>query len=480
MDRRNFIQTLAGTAALASMPNSVAQSQRRPNIVFMLVDDLGWGDFGCYGSTFHETPNIDALCREGMKFTQAYAGGPVCSPSRAAIMTGQSPARIHITDWIPGMRPKDRRLLDPPILNQLPAGTPTLGTEMKKLGYRTCYVGKWHLGGKGALPEDFGFDLNYGGDYHGHPSWPSHYFGPFEAHNLGGYGKDDYLTEVLSDKADGFLDEATKSSQPFFLYLAEYAVHTPLQAREKLVEKYRGKNGGKDDPDPVYAAMVEAVDAAVGRLRAKLKSLGVEENTIILLTSDNGGLIYNAKKLHVIAENGPWRAGKGFLYEGGVREPLIVYWPHVTKAGSTSDVPVIDMDFMPTILRMAGGPAAPQPCDGIDIVPILKGAAAPQRTLYWHFPHYGGQGGMPASSMLEGDWKLIEWLEDGHLELYNLRTDPGERYPLTSMFQERALKMQAQLHRWREQIKAAMPTPNPDFGKPDRQTKRKQKPSVEE
>lgn len=467
MDRRSFLQALAGTATLASMPNAIAQSRRRPNIVFMLVDDLGWGDFGCYGSTFHETPNIDALAREGMRFTQAYAAGPVCSPSRAAIMTGQWPARIGITDWIPGGAGglANPRMLPPLIHDELPKGTATLGTQFKKLGYRTGYVGKWHLGGDGALPENFGFDVNYGGDNHGHPSWPSHYFGPFAAHNLGGYGKDDYLTEVLSDKADLFLDDAAKRGQPFLLYLAEYAVHIPLQARKAMVEKYRHKNGGKDDPDPVYAAMVEAVDAAVGRLRAKLRAIGVADNTIIILTSDNGGVGFIPAKMHAVAENGPWRAGKGFLYEGGVREPLIVHWPGVVKPGTESASPVTGMDFMPTLLAMAGGGVAPQPCDGIDFTPAFHGRDLPQRKFFWHFPHYNGLGGTPASSMLDGDWKLIEWLEDGHLELFNLKVDPGERYNVASPHQDRALAMQAELHAWRAKMHTGMPRPNPDFGK---------------
>lgn len=471
MDRRNFLQTLAGAAALSTVPRALAQPGKPPNIVVLLVDDLGWGDFGCYGSTFHETPNIDAFARESLKFTDAYAAGPVCSPSRAGLMTGQAPARVHITDYIPGSRMKGKKLIDAPILDALPAGTPTLGTEMKKLGYQTCYVGKWHLGGEGSLPENFGFDINYGGDAHGEPSWPSHYFGPFEAHNLSGYSKNDYLTEVLSDKADSFLEKATQSSRPFFLYLAEYAVHMPLMARDALVEKYRRKNGGKNQPDPVYAAMVETVDAALGRLRARLKSLGIEQNTIIILTSDNGGISYLAGKLQPMADNGPFRAGKGFLYEGGIREPLVINWPGVTHPGTTTDVPVTFQDFMPTLLHMAGGSAVPQPCDGIDLVPLIRDPAQAtpelrERPLFWHYPHYHGQGGTPASAMREGDWKLVEWLEDGHIELYNLRMDSGERYPLAMPYEKRAREMLAKLHAWRREVNAPMPSPNPAYVSP--------------
>ena len=355
MNRRDFLGRLAGIAGASTLMDIPillnaaqavgAEKQQLPNIVMFLVDDLGWGDLGCYGNTFHETPNIDKLAHDGMKFTRAYAGAPVCSPSRAAIMTGQFPARLHLTQWIPGNKYPNKKLIEAPTLTHLPAGIPTIASELKALGYRTGSIGKWHLGGeapkpnhdgtgktvgeghtqhdetnsltttpasavqnKSFLPENFGFDFNIAGDGHGNPGPPNHYFGPFRYHNLEGYTNHDLLTEVLTTKMDEFLTGSAK--EPFFLYMAEYAVHMPLQEREALVEKYRKKNGGNSEPDPIYAAMVESVDVALGNLRDKLEELGLSSNTIILLTSDNGGVGFQGKRLHFVANNGGLRAGK--------------------------------------------------------------------------------------------------------------------------------------------------------------------------
>ena len=508
MNRRNFIGQLAGLAGastLLDIPQLLhaaqavgAEKRKLPNIVMFLVDDLGWGDLGCYGNTFHETPNIDKLARDGMKFTHAYAGAPVCSPSRASIITGQFPARLHLTQWIPGNTYPNKKLLEAPSLTHLPIGIPTIASELKALGYRTGSIGKWHLCGEVGkssagrtgkatgedgkqghrakssttlsasvadntrfLPENFGFDFNIAGDWHGNPGPPNHYFGPFRYHNLEGYTNQDLLTEVLTTKMDEFLTESAKG--PFFLYMAEYAVHMPLQEREALIEKYRKKNGGRNEPDPIYAAMVESVDVALGNLRDKLEELGLSNDTIILLTSDNGGVGFQGKELHFIANNGGLRAGKGFLYEGGIREPLIVHWPGVTTAGTTTDVPVMFMDFLPTMLSMANGSAPKQPCDGLDISPLLRtGGSLGREALYWHYPHYSDQGGTPTGAIHEGDWKLIEFFEDGHLELYNLKEDPGEEYDLASTFDDRAAAMHARLVAWRKSVGALMPKPNPE------------------
>jgi arylsulfatase A len=262
---------------------------------------------------------------------------------------------------------------------------------------------------------------------------------------------------------DEFLEQAARRG-PFFLYMAEYAVHIPLQEREALIEKYRKKNGGKSEPDPTFAAMVESVDTALGNLRAKLESLGVAENTLIVLTSDNGGVGFQGRRLHRISDNGPLHAGKGFLYEGGIREPLIVHWPGVTKPGSVCDVPVIGTDFLPTLLRVAGGGPPPQPCDGVDLTGLLHGESALSReTLYWHYPHYSDQGGTPSGAVMEGDWKLIEFFEDDHLELYNLALDPGEQYDFASSFADKASALHEKLISWRQSVKAAMPKRNPEF-----------------
>ena len=430
-----------------------------------LVDDLGWGDLGCYGNTFHETPHIDRLARESARFTQAYAAAPVCSPSRAAILTGQCPARLGLTQWIPGTVFPHKKLLEAPSALHLAGNVSTLAQRLKSLGYQTASIGKWHLGGEGYYPEDFGFDLNIAGDNHGSPPPPRGYFGPFPLHHLSGYTSQDYLTDVLTSKMDEFLGGAAARG-PFFLYMAEYAVHIPLQERQAMIDKYQKKNGGAPEPDPVYAAMVESVDLALANLRAKLESLGVADNTIIVLTSDNGGVGFQGRKLHRIADNGPLRAGKGFLYEGGIREPLIVHWPGVTKPGALCDVPVIGADFMPTILSMLQAGPPSQPCDGVDFTGLLHGGTSPTReALYWHYPHYSDQGGTPSGAIREGDWKLIEFFEDGHLELYNLALDAGEQYNFASSFTDRASAMRDKLQAWRASVNALMPSANVNYNR---------------
>ncbi len=463
--RRRFIGGLAGLAGTTLAPDFVHAAEGRsakPNIIFFLVDDLGWGDLGCYGDTFHETPHINRLCSEGMKFTNAYAGAPVCSPSRAAILTGQWPARLHLTQWIPGTIYPHKTLLEPPTPLHLGRSVPTIAEQLKRRGYQTAAIGKWHLGGQGYYPENFGFDINFGGSAAGNPQPPNHYFGPFTLPNLGGYTRKDYLTEVLTDKMDQFLEEASRRG-PFFLYMAEYAVHLPLEARQRLVEKYRRKNSGSNEPDPVYAAMVESVDTALGNLRASLERLGIANNTIIILTSDNGGVGFQGRNLHRIADNGPLRAGKGYLYEGGIREPFIVHWQGVTKPGTVCHVPISGTDMLPTILAMVDGESAASPCDGLDISSLFRGGTSLERTaLYWHYPHYSDQGGKPSGAIREGDWKLLEFFEDGHLELYNLALDPGEQYDFSSSFADKAFELQSKLHSWRAGLHADMPRPNPE------------------
>lgn len=472
MNRREFLggsmSSFVFTPFLRSRSIASETTSRRPNIVLMLVDDLGYGDFACYGDRFHETPNIDRLCKEGVKFTDAYAAAPVCSPSRAAILTGQHPARLHLTQWIPGVVYPHEKLLEPKNADHLPMGVPTLATELKKLGYKTGSFGKWHLGGPGFLPEDFGFDVNIAGDDHGHPAPPNGYFGPFHYHNLEGYTKNDNLTEVLSQKAHAFMETAAREG-PFFLYLAEYAVHMPLAERPEHIAKYERKNGNPDphaEPDPVYAAMVESVDTALGKLRAKLDALGVADNTIIIVTSDNGGVSFQGRKLHRVGDNGPLHGGKGYLYEGGIREPLIVYWPGKTKPGSECQTPVFGCDFMPTLLSMAGAPpqAIPTTCDGLDFSPLLRsGDSFDRDTLYWHYPHYSDQGGTPSGAIRQGDWKLIEYFEDGHLELYNLKLDVAEQNDFSMAFADKAVALQAKLAHWRASLHGAMPTLNPGW-----------------
>ena len=465
INRRTFLSTLSG-AALATAAQGFApapsQSRRRsaPNIVFLLLDDLGWRDFGCYGNTFHETPNLDRLAREGVRFTNAYAACPVCSPTRASIMTGKYPARLHLTDWIPGREQwPAAKLITPKFEQQLPLEETTIAEALKPLGYRTASIGKWHLGGPGFWPENQGFDLNVGGTQRGSPA---SYFGPFDLPNLKGGSKDDYLTEKLTEAAERFIEESAKRG-PFFLYLPEYTVHIPLQARQEEIEKYRRKNGGRDFPNPTYAAMVESFDIAVGRVRKKLDDLGIADNTILFVNSDNGGLRYEGRSKAPVTDNHPLRAGKGHLYEGGIREPLLVYWPGVAEAGRVIDSLVSSIDYFPTILEMAGA-RPPGPIDGVSFASLLRGGRPPARdALYWHYPHYSNQGGVPSGAVRKGDWKLIEFYEDSRLELFNLRQDPGETRNLVLKEPRKAAELHALLKDWRRDTNAAMPSPNPAY-----------------
>jgi arylsulfatase A-like enzyme len=442
--------------------SAAAAGARRPNIVFLLLDDLGWRDFRCYGNTFHETPNLDQLATEGVRFTNAYAACPVCSPTRASILTGKYPARLHLTDWIPGRKQwPTARVLTPAFEQQLPLRETSIAEMLKPLGYRTASIGKWHLGGEGFRPEDQGFDLNVGGDQRGSPQ---SYFGPFDMPNLTATTKDDYLTEKLTEAAEKFIDESAGRS-PFFLYLPEYTVHIPLEARQAAVEKYRQRLGGKDFPNPVYAAMVESFDLAVGSIRAKLAQRKIASETILIVTSDNGGLRYEGSAKAPVTDNSPLCAGKGHLYEGGIREPLLIYWPGVTKAGTVCDVPVSSVDYLPTMVEMAGGKAPPAGgVDGLSLVPLLRGRPGPKRDgLYWHYPHYSNQGGVPAGAVRDGEWKLIEFYEDGSLELYNLREDPSERRNLAVKEPKRTAELHEKLKRWRSSVDAVMPAPNPNY-----------------
>jgi arylsulfatase A-like enzyme len=451
--RREFLTAVAGAAAVKAAP------AKRPNVIFMLLDDLGWRDFGCYGNTFHETPNLDRLATEGVRFTNAYAACPVCSPTRASIMTGKYPARLQLTDWIPGRKQwPTAKLLTPEFEHQLPLKETTIAEALKPLGYRTASIGKWHLGGEGFWPDNQGFDLNVAGNHRGSPT---SYFGPFDLPNLKGGTKDDSLTEKLTDAAESFIEDSSKRG-PFFIYLPEYTVHLPLQARQEVIAKYKDKNGGKDFPNPIYAAMVESFDIALGRIRKKLNDLKIADNTILIVTSDNGGLRFEGKSAKPVTDNSPLRAGKGHLYEGGIREPLLIHWPGVTKAGTVYDTTVSSVDYLPTILEMAGG-RAPQ-VDGVSIAPVLRGKGAPKReAIYWHYPHYSNQGGPPAGAVRKGDWKLIEFYEDNRLELFNLKDDVSERRNLVKREPKQAVELHSLLKKWRASVNATMPKPNPDY-----------------
>jgi arylsulfatase A-like enzyme len=466
-------------AAFATLPAWAQEAAkpavlRPPNIVFILADDLGWRDLGCQGSTFYETPNLDKLATQGMRFTNGYAACPVCSPTRASILSGKYPARLHLTDWIGGE--VAGKLKPAPYLHQLPLAEVTLAEALKETGYATGFVGKWHLGDTGFGPEQQGFDLNRGGWEKGSPT---SYFSPYKNPTLPDGPKGEYLTDRLTAESLSFI-EAHKQA-PFILYFSHYAVHTPLQAKPELVAKYKAKAATLPKPagpafipegkrlarqiqnHAVYAAMLQSLDDSVGRVLQKLDEAGLADNTIVVFTSDNGGLSTSEGSP---TSNVPLRAGKGWPYEGGVREPLIVRWPGQVKPASTCDTPVISTDFYPTLLEAAGLPLRPaQHADGISLVPLLKGGQMPERPLFWHYPHYGNQGGAPCSAVRLGDFKLIEWFEDNRLELYNLRDDIGEHLDLATKLPGKTAELHKLLQDWRKSVDAAMPSPNPNYRK---------------
>jgi arylsulfatase A-like enzyme len=496
LDRRAFLKA-AGTTALFGLGGSVKAAglgdgsarhpqSKRPNFVFFLIDDLGWTDLGCYGSTFYETPNIDRLAAQGMRFTNAYAACPVCSPTRASIMTGKYPARLGLTQLIGApQKPTAYRAY-------MPLEEVTIAEALKEAGYATGFVGKWHLSKRDATRRDYypdrqGFDVNIAGDWCGAP--PT-YFYPYERKGrrklemMPPGGKEgEYLTDRLTDESVKFL-EANKD-RPFLLYFAHFAVHTPLEAKEKLAAKYQAKAEKLPEPDgphelpvygdyrtrlvqdhPIYAGMVQSMDESVGRVLDKLDDLRMSDNTIVIFMSDNGGLSTRPREAPTC--NLPLRAGKGWLYEGGIREPMLIKWPGVVKPGSLCHEPAMSTDFYPTMLEMAGLPLRPkQHMDGVSLVPLLKRTGTLQRdAIFWHYPHYHGGGNRPSGAVRAGDYKLIEWYEDGRVELYDLAADLGEQNDLAPDRPLKAAELRRMLHKWRDRMNARMPQgpPRDDFG----------------
>lgn len=443
----------------------VAAAAERPNVVLIVIDDLGRNDLGCYGSTFYRTPHLDRLAAEGLQCMDAYAACPVCSPTRAALLTGKYPARLNLTDWLPGRgdRP-DQRLLRPTIRQELPLEETTLAEALKGAGYATGHVGKWHLGGEGFEPQRQGFDVNVAGD---HTGTPLSYFAPFRNKQgrfmpgLEQAPEGEYLTDRLTTEAEKFLEQ--NRARPFFLYLAHYAVHTPLRARPELVAKYAGK-GGKPGTqhNPVYAAMVESMDESVGRTLRKLDELQVADRTLVLFTSDNGGLSVVEGPNTPATINAPLREGKGYLYEGGTRVALLLRWPGVIKPGSVSTVPVSSIDVFPTVLE-ACGVALPGTIDGVSLLPVLQGGSLQREALYWHYPHYSNQGGKPGGAIRAGNRKLIEFYENGRRELYDLARDPGETRNLAAEQPAVVPELAAKLDAWRQAVGARGMKPNPAY-----------------
>jgi arylsulfatase A-like enzyme len=444
--RRSF---LVSTAAPLT-----AQTRRPPNFVVILIDDYGWTDSGVYGSDFYETPNINRLASQGVRFTQGYSACTVCSPSRAAIMTGRYPARLHLTDWIAGHNRPYAKLRPPEWTKHLPLEETTLAEALKTGGYKTCSIGKWHLGDPPFYPDKQGFDENIGGTFRGQP--PS-YFSPYKIETLKDGPAGEYLTDREGEEAATFVRR--NSQNPFFLYLPHYAVHTPLQAKPELIEKYTRKaRPGSPQTNARYAAMVESMDAAVGRLMAALDESGVADNTYVVFTSDNGGLLSSTTNLSL-------RAGKGSAYEGGVRVPLIVRGPGI-RAGSVNDVPACGIDIFPTILELAGR-RVPQGVrlDGESLAPLLLGRAKRTKRdrLFWHYPHYHPGGATPYSAIRLNDWRLVEFQEDNTVELYNLAEDVGEKNNLAERVPTKKRQLLDALHSWRKDVGAQMAEANPNY-----------------
>lgn len=468
---------------IACSTTKVSKNTLKPNVIFFLVDDMGWMDLSCYGSTFHETPNIDRLAKEGIRFTNAYASCPVCSPTRASILTGKHPARLNITDWIPGSDPKDRPLLGTKDQHELPLAEQTIAEVAKEEGYATAFLGKWHLGKKGYFPEDQGFDINIGGHSAGQPA---SYFYPYknvrknwDVPHLENGKEGEYLTDRLTQEAIQFM--STKKEDPFLLYLAYYSVHTPIQSKRELEEKYSQKRKEifqeatttfkperenitrQEQDNPAYAGMVQSVDESVGAILKHLDQLGLTKNTTIIFTSDNGGLSTLVNNRKAPASVLPLRAGKGWLYEGGIRVPAIIKWPKHIQTGRVSDIPITSTDYYPTLVEMLSATPSPASLDGQSLVPLCKNEEYHSANLYWHFPHYHGSGNKPSAAIRSGNFKLIEWMEDGEVELYDLEKDIGEEHNLIKTLPDKGKELQQQLREWQQGIGALFPTKNPAF-----------------
>ncbi len=475
-----IISTFIGTSSCSFITNT--SEKTNPNIILILADDLGWSDLGYTGSTFYETPNIDALAASGMIFTDAYAASPVCSPTRSSIMTGKAPARTKNTDWFGAPQPGDpfpswmghaERSLDPATYKpHMDLEEYTLAEALKDNGYKTFIAGKWHLGHEEKYwPENQGFDINKGGYLKGHPpinEEANGYFSPYGNPRLSDGPVGEYLPYRLASETRQFIRD--NRDTPFFVYHPFYLVHTPLQAQAKLIEKYEGKKdslnlsdefipfGDKqlrtNQSNTTYAAMVEAMDQVVGEIYEEVKNSGIEDNTIIIFTADNGGLSTNSAP----TSNYPLNGGKGWLYEGGIREPMFVIWPGQTNANSVSHEPVISTDIYQTVLEMLGFNTSDMISDGQSLVPLLSGGDDFERdALFWHYPHFSPQGGQPTSAIRSGDWKLIKDYSTGQVELYNLSTDIGESKNLSAKNTDISNRLLKELEEWLEDMNATLP-----------------------
>jgi len=455
----------------------------RPNFIFILIDDMGWKDVGCCGSMFYETPNLDRMAKEGVRFTNAYASCPVCSPTRASIMTGRYPARLGLTDYIGGNA--RGKLIDAPYIDHLPLEEKTIASALKDAGYRTYHVGKWHLGGEPYYPERHGFDINIAGCHWGAPRT---YFSPYNIPNFENGPDGEYLTDRITDEAVKLIKN--NGDKPFFMYLSHYAVHIPIQTPQSYIKKYeqKAKELGLDQQktfeegdffpcehkrdrhiirrliqsDPSYAGMVENLDENIGRILETVEETGYAQNTVVFFTSDNGGL---ATAEGSPTCNLPLSEGKGWMYEGGTKEPLLIKYPNVIKPGGVCDFPITSTDFYPTILDMAGLDFLPeQHCDGLSFYGLLQdGSTMDRDAIFWHYPHYGNQGGTPGSSVRCGDYKLIEFFEDSRLKLYNLLDDVSEENNIAEDKPNITKQLKEMLSDWRASVEAKIPESNPNY-----------------
>lgn len=483
---RTIILCVSLLMTSAATPLIGKEQSAKPNIVFFLIDDLGYMDIEPNNpDTFYETPNINRIAKAGMRFTNGYAANPVCSPTRYSIMTGKYPTRVDATNFFAGKR--SGRFLPAPLNDHMPLSEVTLGEAFREAGYKTAFLGKWHLGPTEEFwPEKQGFEFNIGGHHRGSP--PGGYFAPFKNPRLEDREKGEHLPNRLADEALKIIDQVHES--PFLMYFSFYSVHTPLQAPKELIEKYRrkaeklglvGKPEFADEEQvlPIkakrqvrilqkhatYAAMMESMDSAIGRVLDKLEEHELTRNTVICFMSDNGGLSTSEGSP---TSNLPLRGGKGWVYEGGIREPFLIAWPGVTKGNQTSDVPVVSCDFYPTLLDIAGlKPKPQQHLDGVSLVPLLKGESPINRkALFWHYPHYSNQGGFPGGAMREGDFKLVQRYEDGRVHLYNLKDDIGEKNDLSDSMPDRVQKMRTALHQWYKTVDAKFLQPKPNGPQP--------------
>ncbi|MEJ7694074.1 sulfatase [Daejeonella sp.] len=520
-----FGQTAFKKAVLPRNSQSAAGQREKMNVIFFLVDDLGWSDIGVNGSSFYETPNIDRFAKEGVRFTQAYSTCHVCSPSRASIMTGKYPARLNLTDWLTGRQDFPFQKLKNVVINQhLPFKENTLPEVLVENGYQTAIFGKWHLGEEESSPLKHGFKERLLTDWN--KGWPNKgFFAPYDMAGLEGGAEGEYLTDRLTSEAIRYIEK--NKDAPFFLYLSHFAVHDPIQGRPDLVKKYTEKlsrikrpggerfilEGNPDTPEPFtreqlnkflsqegyegfgnlpnrtvkikqhqdnveFAAMVESVDESMGHVLAKLKELNLDEKTIVIFVSDNGGMAAAnmGKPTNVVSagsldskfstSNLPLRGAKGWFYEGGIRVPLIVKWPQFGQHGAVSNVPVIGTDFYPTILEMLGLPQKPeQHVDGASLVPLLKGESTIRRkALYWHFPHYSNHGQQsPGGAIRSGDYKLLEYYEGNTVQLFNLKKDIGEQHDLAKSEPGKVRELRNLLHAWKKSVSAREMTPNPEY-----------------